>query len=341
MKKSYLTGKAGIAAAALLVSIGLASRANAQLVLSYETTTSGHAIGEAFTGGGFVIKYFNFDMGTVYAPLGAPGTAAGFGQNGTGTQTVAGGITTLNGIPHTDATGAMPAGGEDSWGIAKVEGIFDTAGGRIWSQDVKGQELTVMFYGAQDFYVQQVENGYQEINSTGLHVDMYLQTVGGPGYTAYNPLLGAGGRLTQSTYTTVTDGTMILSTVSTGGFMFPNGTFGGLATEFRTNFNAGSGGLGEAYLNITGGTMASVFDTDSITSPVSLATNPGLRADLFAQFTTSLTPVSDWLVSSQDPVTGLMVPIPEPSTYGLIAAGALIGIVALRRMKKRAQAVTS
>ncbi|HEX2852055.1 MAG TPA: PEP-CTERM sorting domain-containing protein [Opitutaceae bacterium] len=337
-----MTGKLGVAAVALLASLGLASKANAQLLLSYETTTSGHAIGEAFTGGEFVIKYFNFDMGTVYSPLGAPGTAAGFGQNGTGTQTVAGGTATLNGLPRAEATGDNPNGGEDSWGIAKVEGIFDSSGGRIWSQDVKGQELTVMFYGAQDFYVQQVENGYQEINSAGLHVDLYLQSVGGPGYTAYNPLLGSGGRTGTNSYTTVTDGTMILSTVSTAGFMFNNGTFGGQATEFRTNFNAGSGGLGEAYLNVTGGSMASVFNTNSVTSPVSLANNPALRADLFAQFTTDLTSVSDWLVSSQDPVRGnLITAVPEPSTYGLIAAGALAGIVALRRMKKRAQAVTS
>lgn len=336
-----MTGKLGVAAVALLASIGLASTANAQLLLSYETTTSGHAIGEAFTGGEFVIKYFNFDMGTVYSSLGAPGTASGFGQNGTGVQTVAGGQATLNGLPSAQATGDNPNGGEDSWGIAQVEGIFDSSGGRIWSPDGKGQELTVMFYGAQDFYVQQVENGYQEINSTGLHVDLWLQTVGGPGYTAYNPLLGSAGRTGVNSYTTVTDGTLILSTVSTGGFMFNNGTFGGLATEFRTNFNAGSGGLGEAYLNVTGGSMADVFNTDSITSAVSAATNPALRADLFAQFTTDLTSVSDWLVSSQDPVRGLIVAIPEPSTYGLIAAGALVGIVALRRMKKRAQAVTS
>jgi hypothetical protein len=331
--KNNQTKFAGVAIAALLASVGLSPSANAQLVLSYETTTSGHNIGDAFVGGGFVIKLFNFDMGTVYAPLGVPGTAAGYGENGTGTQTVAGGITTLNGLPQGAATGAEP--GEDSWGIAKVEGIFDTAGGRIWSEAGKGQELTIMFYGAQDFYVQQESFGFQEINSVNFHVDLWLQNFSDPGYTAYNPSLGSGGRNSLNSYDNVTDGTLLLSTVSAAGFLFADGTYGGQAAEFRSNFNAGSGGLGQSYLNVTGGSMAYNFDTNSVTS----AFSGGNTADLFAAFTTDLTDVSDWLVSSQDPVRGRFIAVPEPSTYGLIAAGALLGMVAMRRMKKRAQAV--
>lgn len=325
--KNNQTKFAGVALAALLASVGLSPSANAQLVLTYETTTSGHAIGESFnaSGGEFVIKLFNFDMGTVYAPL-----AGGVGSSVTGEAA-------LDALPQAPATGALL--GEDSWGIAKVEGIFDSFGGRIWSEAGKGQELTIMFYGAKDFFVQQTSASTQEIGSTGMQIDLYLQTIGGPGYTAYNPLLGSSGRTGFSSYTTVTDGTLILSTISTPGFIYADGTFGGSATEFRSSFNAGSGGLGETYLDVTGGSMMNEFNTNSVSSIF----NSG--ADLFAQFTTAIyrdnpsSGTDDWLVSSQDPVTGNLAAIPEPSTYGLFAAGALVGLVALRRMKKRAQAV--
>jgi hypothetical protein len=44
-------------------------------------------------------------------------------------------------------------------------------------------------------------------------------------------------------------------------------------------------------------------------------------------------------VKFDGPVSGAVVPVPEPSTYGIIAAGALLGLVAFRRIKVRAQAV--
>src|SRR5688500_16626695 len=101
--KNNQTKFAGVALAALLASVGLSPSANAQLVLTYETTTSGHAIGESFnaSGGEFVIKLFNFDMGTTYPSLGAVGTNVSGEAN-------------VNAIPgQTAATGAI--GAEDSW----------------------------------------------------------------------------------------------------------------------------------------------------------------------------------------------------------------------------------
>jgi hypothetical protein len=326
--------KLRIATAAVAL-FGLSLTANAQFTLSYEDTVSGHAIGEAFSGP-FRINLQNFDMGSLYPDLGAPGTARGYGANGTGTQSVAGGISTLNGLQTSGATGAVA--NEDTWGIARIISITDLAGSVVWSETVKNAQLTVMFYGEQDFYVNQLANGFQEINGVGLHVDMYYQSKTAPGYTQYNPLPGSAGRLTASQYATVTDGEMILSTLSTGGFIHNAGTLGGLATEFSSVFNATSGGTGQVYLNVTGGTQASMFNHDYFTSPYV----PGATADLFAQFTTTINDpaVGDWLVRSNDPVTGnFFTPIPEPSTYGLIAAGALLGAIALRRrVQKRVQA---
>lgn len=323
-------------AAALLAgcALALSPLAKAQVTFSYEDTVSGHALGSSFTGP-FRINLQLFDNGSLYPSLGSPGMAAGYGENGTGTQSVAGGVSTLNGLQTAGPTGG--AAGEDSWGIGRVISITDLAGSVVWSEAQKNAQITLMFHGEQDFYVNQLANGFQEIDGKGLMADWYYQSKTDPMYTQYNPLLGSAGRMGADAYSTVTDGVKFLSTSSQAGFIHPDGTLGGSATEFASIFNVNSGGTGQTYLSVTGGTMASVFDQNYFASPFI----NGATADMFAQFTTVLNSdpqVADWLVRGNDPVTGNLVPVPEPSTYGLIGAGALLGLVALRRrMQKRAQ----
>jgi hypothetical protein len=314
MKKLTKWQHAGVALTALVASLGFSPAANAQLNFVYEVGSNPALVGQSYSGGAITIKYSNFDMGTVYDV--APGSY--------GSSVPATGETTLNGLAQTAATGSI--NGEDSWGIAVVSSIEDGNGNTIWSPAGKGQQLTVMFYGAKDFHL--VQNGLsQEISSTGLHIDMYVQNFSDPGFTAYDGTLGSTGRNSQASYDNVTDGTLVLALESTAGFLFGAGDHGGLATEFYSRFQPGVGGLGSSYLNVVGGSMATNFDSNSVTS---LFTSN--VADFYAEFTTATSNVpSDWLVRSHDPVSGAFLAVPEPSTYGLMAAGALIGIVALRR----------
>lgn len=332
----------GIAALAILSSFAITPAARAQLNLRYEEAFGTHAAGSAFSGP-FRINLQDFDMGTLYPSLGTPGTAAGYGQNATGT-TIQGGINALDALQTAGAVGARSQptvingvsqassnGMDDSWGIARILTITDMAGGVVWSEAHTNQQLTVMFYGEKDFYVNQLANGFQEIDGVGLHANIYLQNKNAVDYTAYNPFLGSAGRTGIDTFTTVTDGAMIMSTVSTAGFLHNAGTLGGLATEFISVFNASSGGTGQTYLNVTGGTQMADFNTNSFHSDYV----PGVTADLFAQFTTVPNiDTANWLVNSNDPVQG--VAVPEPSTYGLFAAMTLAGIVALRRRVRQA-----
>ncbi len=201
--------------ALLAVALAAVTPNASALVLSYEEQLpGGPAIGTIFTGGGFRINLQNFDMGTTYPSL-AVGTSVGFGQGG-GAANLAAGITALNAI----AGSAPPTGGvgaEDTWGIARILTITDMAGAKIWSETGKNAQITTMFYGEQDFYIRQLANGFQEINGVDLNVDFYFQSKLDPTYTAYNPLLGSGGRTGLASYSSVTDGTLFLQTQSTGG----------------------------------------------------------------------------------------------------------------------------
>jgi len=333
---------------ALAALIALSPTAKA-LTLTYEDTLSGHPIGAPFIGGQFRINLQDFDMGTVY-PTRPDGTATGFGEGGAA-GSVTTGITAVNGIAgQTTATGASPlvVGGEDTWGIAKILTITDAAGSVIWSETGKNAQLTVMFYGESDFYQKQLAGGFSNEDGVNLHADVYLQSKTDPSYTQYNPLGGSAGRLALDKYNTVTDsngttsllGVPILTTVSKANFIHAAGVLGGLATEFNSTFNNTSGGQGQAYLDVTGGTDAAQFNLNGFTSPFVA----GTTADLFAQFTTVALgapspnqPIADWLVSSNDPIRGNALGVPDTgSTLLMLGLGLGFLAEAYRRRSKNA-----
>jgi len=292
----------------------------------------GPNLGQPFVAGAVTIKLTNFEVGTVY-PNYAPGTGFGFGALGADANVCAG-VTTLDGLGTAPASslalgpcaGADPNGPnrEDSWGIAKVTRIEDVNSDALWTPAGKGEEITILFYGEQDFYVEQVNADEQWIDGAGMRADLYSEPL--PSATAFNATNGTGARTPANAYPTVTDGTLILTTISVPGHIHQAGVAGGLATEFESRFNGASlTGDGEAYLSVTGGADAAQFNHD-----VFLPLAGGLpTADVRVQFDTAPTPVADWLVTSWGPI---VAEVPEPGSLALLAAGT--AVLALRRRNK-------
>jgi len=293
--------------------VGLFSGATLGIPLVYE---EGPNAGQAYSDGPVTIKMNFFDMGTAYEPLANPGDMV------TG-NTVLEGIAAVNNLPgQSPATGAVagivdPASPEDSWAIARVTLILDPAARIVWSEAGKGHEITAMFYGEQDFAVEQMDAANQRIAGVALYIDFYMDAA-----RNYDSTLGSAGRTGPASYNTVTDGTLILATRSVPGHINLDGVGGGLATEFEARFNASSlTGDGEAYVALTGGEDMAQFDHDPF-APLAA----GLpAADLRLQWDTFPATIADWLVTGNDPVSA---DVPEPASLCLIALGAGL---ALRR----------
>jgi hypothetical protein len=307
----------------------------ARIILCFATLiaigTAAHAVKfENIAPGDLVFKLANFDEGTLYQtqPVGASVGA---------TNDPATGVPLLDAITSLQAGSAhvlAPYGNklEDSWGIAIITQIFYASDpvNPIWDSVADQQQLTVIFYGAQDFFLNQVAVGggllnSQIVASVGLKIDMYLQDTSDPNFTSFSQLFGPGarpidlvgaGKADDASYPTVTDsngtsftlGVPVLTTVATPGFLRGLGDLGGPATEFETTFNGdalNALGSGAAFVSVAPtlggvGSRNADFDTDSFAAP-HIAGN---TADFSIQFTSTSDGSGDWLVSSQDPIRG-------------------------------------
>lgn len=276
--------------------------------------------------GPFIMKMQNWDMGTLYQ---SPGIGVEVG--GTGNDVVDAGL--LDAITAVQATGALPsitmAGfDDDTWGIANVTELRSNLGVQQWFEGKSGEHLTVIFYSGVDTYFQETAPGEWIINAVGMRMDFWEDV--GP-VTPLDISAGSAGRTAADMYTTATDGTLILSVESVPGFLHQPGVYGGANAQFESQFNANNNsGTGSAYFQVIGGTMASIFDTNTIQNGNSVA-NGVLNADLWMQFTTTPTLISDWLVESDDPVRGFYL-IPEPASLGMLGCG-LITMLARRRRR--------
>lgn len=218
----------------------------------------------------------------------------------------------------SQAPGALPSTNpgaplEDTWGIFQITSILN--GALPVFTDNLGVEYWGMFYNG-------VDTGSMTVGSTtlftgvGLKLDIYKVTVGDVGDLAFAGVYnqGTAGRIDLDSFNGITNaGALVLSSSLVGNMD---------SAFFGTTQTTSSNGV----LDVTFNNMLNV--------PLSQLSNLTFA---LAGLTTA-TP-SNWTVKFDGPIDGTFSAVPEPSTYGLIGAGALIGLVALRRMKNRAQAV--
>lgn len=215
----------------------------------------------------------------------------------------------------SQAPGALPTTAgplEDSWGIFQVTSVLNGAVPTF--TDNGGSEYWGMYYNSYDTAATPLGSGNLAFTSLGLKLDIFKVNVLDAGdslfATVYNQ--GTAGRISANQYNGISNaGTLVLSSVLSGTmqsfYVASNGsTFatGNLDVTYNNMFGTNGGNLG----------------------PLSFALS-GL---------TSAVP-SNWTVKYDGPIAGaVFTPVPEASTYGIMAGAMITGVVALRRRQRAA-----
>jgi hypothetical protein len=216
--------------------------------------------------------------------------------------------------PMTNAPGGLPSTSgdlEDSWGMFQINSIdvLNPSLTNVFKENL-GKEYWGIFYNSVDQSTTDLGGGNYSFTATGLKLDIYELNVDDNGDALFDAVVnqGTGGRMGINGYAGISDeGLLVLSselaagTEMTSFITLPNHTssFGSLAITYNNMFDLGAGG-------------------DLSDLSFSLA---GLTSDVPA----------DWNVKFGGTIDGNFTPIPEPSTYGIIAVGLLIGVAGLRR----------
>lgn len=283
----------------------------------------------AYTGPVWV-KFSNYDMGTLYGPNPVPATATGAAN----VQAIA---------PQAGAIGAVAVSGgayagmmEDQWGIFNVSGIYmsgyNDVAHQVWDPNTAGYQIVGMFYGGVDTYFAQNLDGSQNIGSAGVQYAFFKNTA-----NSFNPALGSGGRLGELSYLTVTTGAPVWT-----GYSIPGVSIISPLIEQYTHFTpdaAGSGNSsGDVYgawgaINTAGGPVTGTDNGQwgALSGPIGFTVSftglPNVTDPL-----KGTVKVGDWLIQSNDPLTGYAIPTPTALWGGAVLAG-LAGMNVLRRRR--------
>ena len=259
----------------------------------------------------------------------------------------------LNAIQAGNAAGAMviPAGyanaglQEDTWGILQVTTIMtDPLDGStpqyIWQAGGSTELVGIVYGGVDTAAFRSISGGTDTttIQTTGFHVDLYLQpsgnfaTANGPSdRLAFDQYKGVG---YSALGVPIVGSQLLMQMDSTPGFGMIDPTQPGEQLgSFTTTSPIPGGGAGTSnmFLDIMGGDWQPLFEVPQFYFPnTDLRFGTSQDGDLFA--TTNIVPDQSgvWSYTSDDPVRGNMVP--EPATMVLVALGGL-GVLFGRKRK--------
>ncbi len=237
------------------------------------------------------------------------------------------GLKCQNSTANCDAAslGAAGMGSFDTMGIVSVASITNMAGDVTYFSRINDGYLTGVFGGLLDRSVETtcgILGCTTSILSEGGYFNLYKNTAQ---YDASLGPTGAGVNLLAGIYPGITDGALYLSGVFVSGALF-----GDTDTTYINSYNNSTlAGGGQGFLNVTGGSAAGLFDTNSLTDL------NGQQRDLFMDATyndaNGAASGLGWTVALTASIKGAAVP--EPGALALIALG-MIGAGAATARRK-------
>ncbi len=237
--------------------------------------------------------------------------------------------------PYSGTTGSnlvsgiasAPDTNEDSYGVSRVLKAFPTGGGAdIYNVATSPYELTLFFYGFDDVYIKgyPAPSTFVKLLSDGGHAVIYQDYA--KNFNASDPLgpeaTPTGGRSGFGSFDTVTDGTMVLD-------LTPRALVGydDLGNPFYYTLDntfsfAGSSGFGEILFDVTGGTWADMYNTNT----------QDYGTDIKFNFSAFPADGSSWIVQGVGNARTNVVP--EPATMLLFGVG-MASMAAVRARRKK------
>lgn len=228
----------------------------------------------------------------------------------------------------TWATSGNPlAGAGETWGIFRVSEIINpNTSAQLWDSGDAGEYMYGIFYGLFDHSI--VANSATDftIDQLGGAFSIYLSPHAVP--TGFDITEGPEGRIGNDGYKSISDLAGVSKALT--GLFNPSVVIGDAVTSVRQDVDAATApanGSGAGYADITGGTLAGLFDSNLELDAA------GAPHDFFFSFDvddpTAFQAAEGW---DQEITTGSIVgnAIPEPTTMLLFGTG-LVGAIMRRR----------